>query len=87
VTPRHLPSPPEIPTCWPGTELEGRILITRDRATIPDHLRAHLDAGRHSPGIFAVRRAASIAAVLEYLVLAAYASASEEWRDQIQYIP
>lgn len=52
-----------------------------------DHLRAHLADGHHSPGVFIVRRGASISTVLEYLVLAFHAGSSEDWRDRLQYIP
>jgi hypothetical protein len=68
-------------------ETHDRILVTLDRSTMPDHLNAHLAAGRHSPGIYLVRREASIADVMEYLLLAAYVSVPEEWLDRIVYIP
>ncbi|HEV3143702.1 MAG TPA: DUF5615 family PIN-like protein [Gemmataceae bacterium] len=38
-------------------EREGRILVTFDKATMATHLANHLQAGRHSPGIFMLRRA------------------------------
>jgi hypothetical protein len=39
------------------------------------------------PGIFMVQPSAKMADVLDFLVLAAYASDVSEWRDQIRYIP
>ena len=68
-------------------EARDRVLVTLDRSTMPGHLNAHLAAGHHSPGVLMVRRGAEIPAVLEYLVLATYISAPEEWRDRVEYIP
>jgi hypothetical protein len=70
-----------------STEETGRILVSRDKRTLPLHLRAHLDAHHHSPGIFVVRRSSSISAVVWYLAAAAYASEPSEWQDAIHYIP
>jgi hypothetical protein len=85
--------PPDLPTgssdpeilLW--TEREKRILVTFDKSTMPDHLARHLQAGRHSPGIFMLRQTSQVARVLDYLVLAAYASDAWEWHDRVQFIP
>jgi hypothetical protein len=85
--------PPDLPlqTADPAvllwTEREDRILITRDKNTMPTHLRDHLQQGRHCPGIFMLRPGQGIHEVLEFLVLAAYLSQGEEWQDRIAYIP
>lgn len=68
-------------------EQEARILVSEDKSTLTDHLAAHLASGHHSPGIMVPRPAVGRRAVLEFLVLAAYASEPHEWRDAIWYIP
>jgi hypothetical protein len=74
---------PEI-LIW--AEREQRILIYSDFSTLPNFLNDHLRAGRHSPGVFLIRRGSSFPEVVEFLVLAAYASEPWEWRDRCQFI-
>lgn len=62
-------------------------LVTNNRNSMPGHLTAHTDAGHHVPGIFTIRPAATMHAVLESLILIAYATSEEEYRDEITYIP
>ena len=68
-------------------EQHERILLTLDEHTMPAHLAQHLKDGRHVPSIFMIQPSAKMADVVEFLVLAAYASDATEWRDQIRYIP
>jgi hypothetical protein len=81
--PPRSTSDPEI-LLW--AESEGRVLVSRDKSTLPNHLIEHLAQGHHSPGIFIVRTRPRIGEVIELLVLAAYASDSEEWRDRIEFL-
>jgi hypothetical protein len=67
-------------------EREGRILVSIDKRTLATHLRAHLESGRHSPGIFLVREA-PFPDVVEFLCCAAHASEPQEWADTFTYIP
>lgn len=68
-------------------EREERILITLDVHTIPSFLEKHLAFGRHSPGVFLVRRGVTTAGIVSTLVLIAHASEPHEWRDRCQFIP
>jgi hypothetical protein len=54
---------------------------------MPVHHRAHLQAGRHCPGVFLIDLPCSIPQVVEALLY--YAEESDEalWRDRIIYIP
>ena len=63
-----------------------RILVTRDRSTMPMHLAAHLVAGHHSPGVLLVGHG-SIRSLVEYLAVAAHASEAAEWKDQLHSLP
>ncbi len=48
--------------------LEGRVLVSHDRRTMLDHFRAHLAAGKSSPGLLIVPQDASMGDVIEALV-------------------
>lgn len=75
---------PEI-LCW--LERECFSLVTRNRKSMPKHLKEHLAAGRHVPGIFTLRPKASIGSVIEDLLLIWESSYPEEYQDQIVHIP
>ncbi len=77
-------SDPEILT-W--CERENRILVSFDKATLAAHLAAHLLAGRHSPGVFLIRRGSRVSVVVDHLVLVAHASEAWEWADRIEFFP
>jgi len=68
-------------------ERNGYILITRNRRTIPEHLREHLAAGHHVPGIFLVRRRFSLGQLIDDLLLIRRASKPGEYQDRIEYLP
>lgn len=44
-------------------------LVTNNRATMPVHLRAHLEAGDHIPGIIILKRNMVMKEIVEELVL------------------
>jgi hypothetical protein len=85
--PPDLPLGAADPDILQWAEREGRILVTRDESTMKDHLADHLQAGRHSPGVFLIRKRSGLADVAYFLVAAAYASDPAEWQDQCRYIP
>jgi hypothetical protein len=73
------------PLLW--AERTGRILLTRDESTMPAYLTNHLQAGRHSPGVFILRPRSKISQVVAFLAYVAYHRTAVEWQDQITYIP
>lgn len=75
---------PEI-LCW--CEERGFSLVTNDRASMPAHLRAHLAAGRHIPGIFTLNPNLTLSQTADELVLIWRASEAEEYLDQLNYLP
>lgn len=85
--PPDLPLRSTDPTILLWTEREGRLILTEDGSTMPAHLKDHLAAGRHSPGILIIRPHRPIPQIINHLVLVAYASEPWEWRDQHRYIP
>ncbi len=68
-------------------EQKGYILISRNRRTIPGHLREHLTAGRHVPGILLLTRRHSLGQLLNDLLLIWNASEPGEYQDRIEYLP
>ena len=64
----------------------GRVIISLDAQTLPGHLAEHLAAGGSSAGIFILRRPLNIS-VANDLVLIAFASEPEEWRDRFAFVP
>jgi hypothetical protein len=85
--PGDLPLSSKDPDILVWAEREGRVLVTRDRKTMPGHLANHLAAGRHSPGVLAVRRGFSASRVVAELALYAHACDPQAIRDRIEYIP
>jgi len=68
-------------------EAHGCLLVTNNRSTMPDHLRDHLAAGHHIPGILIVPRRMSLGLVIEELLLIWGASLPDEYRDLIIHLP
>jgi hypothetical protein len=85
--PQDLPLGSTDPEILVRCEHEDRILVSFDHSTLAGHLEAHLQAGRHSPGIFMLRRSSRLSQVMTHLALAAHVSAAWEWADRIEYIP
>ena len=68
-------------------EREDRILVSFDKTTMARHLANHLQTGRHSPGVFMLRRGSRLPPLVGHLALVAYASDAWEWQDRIEFIP
>ena len=65
---------------------ENRILVSRDRRTMPGHFAKFV--GQHSsPGVILLSRKLSISQSAEWLYLVWSASGSEEYANIIFYIP
>ena len=81
-----LPLGSDDPEILRWAEREQRILVTFDKSSLTRHLSEHLAAGHHCPGIFMVLADTKPIEVLDFLVVAAYASAPAEWLDWIKYL-
>ena len=68
-------------------EQNGYVLVSRNRRTIPNHLRDHLATGHHVPGIFLLWRQCSLGRLIEDLLLIWRTSEPSEYRDRIEYLP
>ena len=63
------------------------MLVTNNRATMPVHLRDHLAAGRHIPGIFILNPGMSKGETIDDLTLIWAASEASEHVDRLSYLP
>jgi len=85
------PGAPPIETADPDLRLwceqQDFVLVTNNRATMPQHLAAHLADGRHIPGILIINLLLGRVTTAEELWLAAHYSLPDEYRDQIRYLP
>ncbi len=68
-------------------EHRRRLLITADRSTMADHLREHLQQGRHTWGVLLIGPNASLGQILDDLCLVDEATEDTEWVDVLHYLP
>ena len=68
-------------------EANDFVLVTKNRASMPVHLREHLQAGRHVPGILILSNKLALGETAEDLYLIAVASQPEEYADLIRHLP
>jgi len=66
---------------------QNRILVTSDLRTMPRHFGEFLEWNGHCAGVFLVKQRASLADVIEDLILIWAASDAVEWNDRIVEIP
>jgi Domain of unknown function (DUF5615) len=64
----------------------GRILVSHDFGTMPHHFRDFV-ARQHSPGVFLISQAVPVVVAVEALLMIASASETEEWENQLTYLP
>ena len=81
--PRGTPDPEILSWC----EVHGFLLVTRNRASMPDHLKAHLEMGHHVPGILTLHPDMTMGETIAELQLIWGASNPHEFRDLIVYLP
>ncbi len=62
-------------------------LVTNNRGSMPDHLRDHLAAEHHFPGMITLNPKMSLGDTIEELALVWGASTPEEYTDNITYLP
>jgi hypothetical protein len=82
-----LPLGTRDPEILQWAERHGRILVSLDRHTMPNHLKNHLLLGRHSPGVLLVDASCTMSAIVSALELAAHAGNPIDYADQTSYVP
>jgi len=81
--PRGTPDPDILLWC----ETKGFSLVTNNRTSMPVHLRHHLAAGKHAPGIFILNARMTIGQTAEELALIWGASEPDEYSDLVIFLP
>jgi hypothetical protein len=66
---------------------EGRILLTHDRATMPDHAYARVCAGEKMPGVIVVNILLPVGKAIEALETLLLCSLEGEWEGKVGYLP
>ena len=65
----------------------NRILLTQDRATMPDFAYERILTGQKMPGIFVINDSTPIRNSIDELLLLNECSQQEEWLDLVLYLP
>jgi hypothetical protein len=68
-------------------EVHDFCLVTNNRASMPVHLREHLLAGHHLPGIFILNSAMSLGDTVAELGLIWELSTPDQYTDLINFLP
>jgi len=75
------------PTILAWAADNNRILLTHDRATMPDFAYARVIAGQPMPGVFVVNDRMSIRQAINELLLIEACSEQREWASLVIYLP
>lgn len=82
---------PELGTLDPELltflEVSQRVLVTDNRKSMPEHIKAHWAAGGHIWGLFWLRPGMTVGRYAEELFLVWETSQAEEWIDRLEWIP
>ena len=68
-------------------EVHGHVLVTQDRATMPLHLAAHLEEGRHIAGVIWIRPRIGLGQIIEELRLIWTVATEDDFQDRLLFIP
>jgi hypothetical protein len=68
-------------------DLSQRLLVTANRASMPDHLANHWEAGKHIWGVLLIRPRTPLGRLAQDLFLVWESSEAEEWIDTVDWIP
>ena len=74
---------PEVLAC---AAQDGRVLVTHDRRTMPQHFAAFITTAT-SAGVLIIPQHLSVAAAVDDLLLIWHVTEAEEWINQIRSLP
>lgn len=75
---------PEVLT-WAATE--GRVLVSHDRTTMPNHAAELMEEGKNIAGVIIVPRRLFMSQVIDDLEIIVTCSEVHEWQNIIRYLP
>ena len=64
-----------------------RIILTHDRATLPDYAYEHLAIGENMPGVFILNDRFPVGNATREILLMIACSEQPEWSDRVVYLP
>jgi len=67
--------------------VHNRIVLTHDRATMPDFAYDRIVAGQQMPGVFVLNERMPIRQAIEELLLIDECTEQEEWYNLVVYLP
>ena len=65
----------------------NRIVLTHDRATMPDYAYQRVAAGQAMPGVFIVNDRLPVAQAIQEILLMVACSEQAEWSGRVVYLP
>ena len=77
----------EDPTILEWAAVHDRILLTHDRATMPDFAYERIAAGRPMPGVFIVNDRLALQQAIEELLFLDEWGQQDEWNNLVVYLP
>jgi predicted nuclease of predicted toxin-antitoxin system len=75
------------PTVLEWAASQGRILLTHDRATIPDFAYERLANGLPMPGVFVIGNRFPVGQAIEEILLVLSCSTAEDWDAVVCHLP
>jgi Domain of unknown function (DUF5615) len=66
---------------------EGRVLVTHDKKTMPDHAAERLASGERIAGVLIIPRRLRIAEVIDELEIIVECSEADDWEGVIKHLP
>lgn len=82
-----LPLGSSDPDILKWAEKENRILVSFDSQTMPGHLNDFLATASQSPGVLLIRPGAGFREIVQLLVMIAWISDPDEYRNRVSYLP
>ena len=75
------------PTILEWAATNNRILLTHDRATMPDFAYARVASGRPMPGVFVIHDRMAVRQAIDELIMVEICSEQAEWAGLVVYLP
>jgi hypothetical protein len=66
---------------------EGRVVLTQDESTMVGYARDRVRGGLPMPGVIVRGKAVTVGQAIDDLVLVAQCGATEDFRDQVKFLP
>src|SRR5260221_13649111 len=75
------------PTVLAAAADQNRIVLTHDRATMPDYAYARVVAGEPMPGVFVVNDRFPVGRAIDEILLIDASSDHDDWSDKVVHLP